>query len=558
MARTSEYSKPQAAAAPSGRVWQAALYVRLSREDGDKVESESILSQKAYLQDFLKGRSDLRLYQIYVDDGWSGTNFDRPQFLSMIEDIRARRVNCVIVKDLSRFGRNYIESGRYLETFFPMMRVRFISVNDHIDSYADPGSLGNMIVPMKNVMNDEYCRDISTKVRSSLNIRRSQGKFIGSFAAYGYRKDPADHNRLLIDEEAAQVVRSIYAWFLGGQSVLGIAQRLNAQGIPNPSEYKRRQGLKYRHPAGKKLDGLWPDSSVRRILRNELYTGVMVQHRNEVISYKVQISRPVAEREWIRVDGTHEAIISRETFDLAQALFARDTRTAPGKVQVGVLSGFVKCADCGRAMNRKRISQPYRDYDYYICSTFKKMKKGACTKHTIRSDRLEHVVLVTLQKQIALAVEMEELMTAIRSCEAASRSSQLLTAQLSGAEREQARIQQILLELYPDLKNGLLSQPQYLALKKQYEAQLEGLEQTIARLREQAASLAEGRPEENDFISSFTQFRNITALTREVVVALVENIYVHEDGSIDIQFHFSDSYELAAEFIENNRHLVPA
>ena len=185
MARTSKYSKPKAAAAPSGRVWQAALYVRLSREDGDKVESESILSQKAYLQDFLKGRSDLRLYQIYVDDGWSGTNFDRPQFLSMIEDIRARRVDCVIVKDLSRFGRNYIESGRYLETFFPMMRVRFISVNDHIDSYADPGSLGNMIVPMKNVMNDEYCRDISTKVRSSLNIRRSQGKFIGSFAAYG-------------------------------------------------------------------------------------------------------------------------------------------------------------------------------------------------------------------------------------------------------------------------------------------------------------------------------------------------------------------------------------
>jgi len=555
MARTSKYFEKNQAPSSAAKVWKTALYVRLSREDGDKPESESVNSQKAFLANFLLSHSDLEFYRLYVDDGWSGTNFERPQFKTMIEDIRAGAVNCVVVKDLSRFGRNYIEAGRYLETFFPMMRVRFIAVNDNIDSYSDPRSINNAIVPMKNVMNDEYCRDISMKVRSSLDTRRAQGKFIGAFAAYGYRKDPENHNRLIVDQEAAEVVRSIFRLFLGGMSVIGIAKHLNALGIPNPSEYKRRMGDKYRHPAGSTLDGLWPDSSVRRILKNELYTGVMVQGKNETVSYKVNISRAVEPESWFRVENTHEAIISRDIFDAAQRLFARDTRTPPKARTVGLFAGLIKCADCGRAMNKKSITHRYGVYQYYICSTYKKMKNSACSKHTIRADKLENAVLVTLQKQISLAVDMEALIKTINESENANSASQRLEAALAANRTERRKAEGILLDLYPDYKIGLLSEQQYRALKERYERQLESLDATGENLREQLEKRACGVPD-GGFIGSFAKHRNLETLNREILTELVENIYVHEGGAIEIVFRYCDAFALAAEYIENNRHLL--
>lgn len=558
MARKSKHTITGRAQAATAKLWQTALYVRLSREDGDKAESESIRSQKDYLQDYLSYHQDLIAYKIYVDDGWSGTNFQRPQFSAMIEDIQEEKVNCVLVKDLSRFGRNYIEAGHYLETFFPMNRVRFISINDHIDSYENPASVANVIVPMKNVMNDEYCRDISMKVRSSLNIRREQGKFIGSFATYGYKKDPDDHHKLIIDEEAAAVVRDIYHWFLSGDSILGIAKRLNSLGIPNPSAYKRKQGLKYHHPSNDKLDGLWPDSSVRRILKNEMYTGVMVQGRNEIISYKVQISRARDESDWIRVENTHEAIISSDTFEMAQDLFSRDTRTTPGKGQVDLFSGFLRCADCGKAMNKKLISQPYRTYCYYICSTFKKMNSSACTKHTIRSDILEATVLKVIQQQIDLAVEMDSLINAIRNSDQAASASEKLERALAAQQKELDRCEKMLIDLYPDYKSGLISQNSYLALKKQYEQQYDKTEQIIADLQAQIDTIESSELPQNEFIASFLQHQNVTRLSRELLVSLVENIYVYEGGGIEIKFRFADSYELAAEYIEANKHLLTA
>lgn len=558
MARKSKYNRTNQPQSSAAKLWQTALYVRLSREDGDKLESESIISQKAYLQDYLQSHKDLVQYRVYADDGWTGTNFDRPQFLAMIDDIKAGRVNCVLVKDLSRFGRNYVESGRYLETFFPLMGIRFISVNDHIDSYADPNSLSNIMIPMKNVMNDEYCRDISNKVRSSLDIRRSQGKYIGSFATYGYKKDPNDHHHLIIDEDAAAIVRNIYSWFLEGKSILGIAKQLNALGIPNPSAYKRLQGMKYHHPANEKLDGLWPDSSVRRILRNEMYTGVMVQGRNKVISYKVQVARAVPEENWIRVENTHEAIIPRETFGLVQELLQRDTRAAPGKQSLDLFSGFLRCADCGRAMNKKLISQPYKNYCYYICSTFKKMNSDACTKHTIRSDKLGEAVLTVIQKQIELAVEMDDLLESISQIKQKNRAEEQLEQALNHQMNEQTRIENILLELYPDFKASLLSQDSYMTLKKQYEDQLAKTQETICNLREQLASCSSTESIANDFISTLLRHRNITSLTRELLIELVDKILIHEGGSIDIHFRFADSYRLAAEYIEENKHLLAA
>ena len=548
MARKSKYEKTMQN--PSVRLWKPALYVRLSREDGDREESDSITSQRELLSEFAAAQEDMAAPAVYTDDGCTGTDFDRPAFGRMVDDLRAGQIDCVIVKDLSRFGRNYVGVGEYLERVFPMLGVRFISVNDHVDSFLDPRSMNNLVVPFKNIINDEYCRDISNKVRASLDLKRRQGKFIGSFASYGYRKDPNDHNRLVVDEQAAAVVRDIFDWFVGGMSVLGIAKRLNAACIPNPSAYKQGQGMSYRHPASEQLDGLWPDSSVRRILKNRLYTGTMVQGKNRIKSYKLHISEALPEEEWIAVEQTHEAIVSPEIFEKAQSLFARDTRTAPQKGSVYLFSGFVRCADCGRAMNRKTISQPYGDYHYYICSTYKKQHSGACTKHTLRSDRLEQAVLESLRYQIALAVEMDELIAAIRESGAKKCPTKRLIAERTQLEQERTRIEQMKLALYPDWKAGDISREEYLALKEGFAQKQAQLDKRIAMLQEQIRETENGVDQTNAFLMQFVRYRNLEKLTREVVVELIEMIYVHEGGDITIRFRFSDAYAAAKDYIE--------
>ena len=550
MARKSKYEKQSNKL--STALWKPALYIRLSREDGDREKSNSIASQRELLTEFANTQTDMAAPRLYVDDGYTGTDFDRLDFRRMMHDLRAGIVNCVIVKDLSRLGRNYVKVGEYLEHTFPLLNVRFIALSERIDSVADPRSADSLIVPFRNILNDEYAHDISNKVRASLDLKRRQGKFIGSFSSYGYRKDPNDHSRLLIDEPAAAVVRDIFNWFIGGTSVLGIAKKLNAMGIPNPSAYKRQQGMNYRHPASGTLDGLWPDSSVRRILRNPLYTGTMVQGKNRTKSYKLHISEAVPEDEWITVAQTHEAIIPIELFAKAQSLFARDTRTAPTQPQVYLFSGFLRCADCGKAMNRKTISQPYRNYYYYICSTFKKQHSGACTKHTIRSDRLEQAVLETLRSQIALAVEMDELIAEINRSGARSRSADHLQTERTQLETERERIEQMKLSLYPDWKAGDISREEYHRLKEQFEQQQARLDTRLASLQTRIDEAQNGVDETNSFLSQFVKYRNLQTLTREAVVELIDMIYVHEGGKITIKFKFSDAYAAAQDYIQKH------
>lgn len=550
MARKSKYGQPSGK--PSTRLWKPALYVRLSREDGDREESDSIANQRDMLAEFAAAQDDLAAPAFYTDDGYTGTDFDRPGFRRMMDDLRAGTVNCVIVKDLSRFGRNYVGVGEYLEQVFPLLDVRFISVNDRVDSFLDPRSVNNLVVPFKNIINDEYCRDISNKVRASLDLKRRQGKFIGSFASYGYRKDPADHSRLLVDGQAAAVVRDIFDWFVGGMSVLGIAKRLNEMGVPNPSAYKRRQGMNYRHPASDKLDGLWPDSSVRRILRNRLYTGTMVQGKTRIKSYKLHVSEAVPEADWMEVAATHEAIIPAELFERAQALFTRDTRTAPAQKEVYLFSGFLRCADCGRAMHRKTISQPYGDYHYYICSTFKKQHSGACTKHTIRSDRLEQAVLEALRHQIALAVEMDELVAEINRSSTRGHNAKRLLDERAQLEAEREHVEQMKLSLYPDWKAGDISREEYHQLKAQFEQRQAGLDGRIAAVQARIDEVQNGVDETNSFLTQFVQYRSLQKLTREAVVELIDMIYVHEGGGITIQFKFSDAYAAAKEYIQDH------
>lgn len=538
--------------ASNSQIWNAGLYIRLSREDGDKLESESISSQRAIIEQFALARDDINIFDYYIDDGWSGTDFERPDFKRMFDDITSKRINCVIVKDLSRFGRNYVEAGKYLEIVFPMLKVRFIAVNDMIDSIENPSSMNTMMVPIKNIMNDEYCRDISTKVRSSLDIRRKQGKFIGSFASYGYKKDPSDHNKLIIDDEAAEIVRYIFEKFIGGYSMIGIARDLNNKGILNPSEYKKNKGLNYRHSHTALDCKLWCDTTVRRILTNEIYIGNLVQKRNEVVSYKVHVCKSVSKEKHIRVEHTHDPIISEEDFFKVQSLLMRDTRTSPKASRLSVFAGFLKCADCERAMQKKTISQPYKNYNYYVCSTYRKLDQHKCTKHPIRSDVLEDAVLVVLNKYIQIAVDFDRAICAINKSKSYNNKSTRLLSAINAKNSEIESAKKILLDLYPDLKAGLLSRDNYLALKEKYENQICIAEKAMSELQAELDKQASGIDEKNEFITKFKQYHGLTKLTREVLIELVENIYIHEGGAIEIHLKCRDEFLAATEYIFNN------
>lgn len=538
------------------RTWKVALYIRLSREDDDdKAESYSVTSQREILKEYLKQHPDMELYDIYIDDGWSGTNFDRPDFQRMIADIKARRVTCVVVKDLSRFCRNAVDGGYYLDNVFVSLQVRFIAINNCLDTFSDNMNAATrcISVGVQNVINESVAATTSVNVRGTLNVNREKGQFIGSFPTYGYAKSPDDHHQLIIDEEPAAIVRQIYAWFIAGKSIIGIAKELNERGIPNPSMYKRLKGMKYRHPAGASNDGLWPDSSVRRILTNEMYIGNMVQGKNTTISYKIKKCRAIPKEEWIIVEGTHEPIIEKDTFYQAQALFNKNIRKSPTKSEVDLFSGLVRCSDCHRIMNKKTNQHSYGTYHYYRCATARKMKKSACGNHTIRIDKMQHTVMVTIQKMVELAVQMSEALSKINRDPQRVKESDHLRQSLETLTSQREKEYRMQLDLYPDWKSGVITQQEYLALKANIAEKIAVLDTKIENVKKTLDAYAHGIDDENAFITAFKKYENFTELTRGMLVELVDEILVHDNASIDVNFKFADAYQQVVEYIELNK-----
>ena len=535
--------------------WQAALYIRLSRDDGDKVESDSVTYQREILKEHLRLHPDIILHDIYVDDGWSGTNFNRPDFQRMMDDIYAGRVNCVIVKDLSRFCRNASEGGQYLDNIFVRHRVRFIAVNNGIDTASGTMNAATQLISVgvTNVINESVAATTSVNVRGTLNVNRQQGKFIGSFPTYGYLKDPEDHHKLIVDPETAPIVRMIFERFLCGCSIMGIAKELNAMGIPNPTAYKRSKGFRYHHPAGEKTNGLWPDSSVRRILRNEMYIGNMVQGKNTTISYKIKQCRAVPKEDWIRVEGTHEAIIDPVTFEKAQKLFSRHIRKSPKQDEVALFSGLVRCGHCGRIMSKKTNRHPYGTYHYYRCTTHNKMDPSRCTGQTIRIDRLENAVLVFLQTMVAASVEYGELLEKIRQSGHRRTESNHLQQSLATQTAERTKYHRMMVELYPDWKNGDISREEYLTLKADLSARIRTLDDSISRLRQTVEQYESGMEENNAFLNHFRKYRNLTCLNRSMLVELVQEIRIYEGGRLEILLNFQDELQALTDYLDRNR-----
>lgn len=522
------------------RTYKAALYIRLSREDGDKPESDSVVNQKRILDSFIAAQPDIELVNYYVDDGYSGANFNRPAFNRMMADIYAGKVTCVIVKDSSRFGRNASESGRYIGEIFPRLQVRFIAVNDLIDSGKSQSIASDFLnVGFRGLMNEYYVAANSESIRSTLNMERRKGEFIGSFAKYGYKKDPSDHHKLLIDEPAAEVVRKIYSLYLNGIGIRGIVRRLNEHGIPNPSTYKRMQGLNFKARTVSD-SSLWCDKTVRRTLKDEMYTGVMIQGKCQKINYKNKAVRSCTPDEWIRVEDTHEPIIDKADFDRVQKMLQSGVKGAVQSGSVDLFAGLLKCADCGHALIKKTNHNPDKTYVYYRCSTHCKCKT-ACTAHTIRYEQLYHCVLYCIRQMVDAAVNADDVLRQMKENQVKV-SDEGLKKQLDKQEQELEKVIRRMADLYPDLKDGVINVDQYRIMKEKYEQAQKDLTQSIQKLKESLGEADTDIVTKNEFIEHFKKHGNIDRLTRPILTELIDRIVVHKDGTLDIAFNFCDAF----------------
>ena len=516
----------------------AAIYLRLSSDDGDKAESDSIRNQRSLLQDFVSKHSELSLIEEYVDDGYSGANFERPAFQRMMEDVRNHKINCIIVKDLSRLGRNYIETGRYLEKIFPVLGVRFIAVNDHYDSADTKNDADQIIVPFKNLINDAYCRDISMKIRSQLEIKRKKGEFTGSYASYGYAKDPIDKNHLVIDEYAAEIVRFIFNMKMDGYSADRISMKLNEMGVLTPMEYKRSCGFNYTCGFRSYKDAKWCATSVLRILKNELYVGTMVQGKTRKINYKVKACMDVRPEDWVKVEGTHEPIVSRELFECVQNLMKLDTRTSPEEEMIYIFSGLLRCGDCGQNMVRRVVKKKGKQYHYYHCSTYK--NKEGCTSHNISDAKLQKVVLEAIQKQIALLVQADAIMAQIENIPQQQFGVKLLDSQIRTLNAEVQKYKDLRNNLYQDMVDGVITREEYRDIKQTFTRKMERAEESIRELETKKRRLLSNEMRTQKWVEEFKNCRNIESLDRKVTVMLIERIVIYSSDRIEIHFNHAD------------------
>lgn len=527
-------------------------YLRLSKEDDDIAKSEtlqsnSIENQKEYIEDYLQSKPEIRVVDFYIDDGYSGVNFDRPDFQRMLQDIKDKKINCVIVKDLSRLGRNYIEVGKYIERLFPFLGVRFIAINDNFDSADDAALSNNIIVPFKNLINDAYCRDISIKIRSHLEVKRKRGEFIGAFPVYGYMRGE-DKNKLIVDPCAAEIVKEIFAMKMEGMSQQAIADELNRLGVLSPAEYKKEQGSGYKTVFQTHSRAKWTAVAVLRVLTNEVYMGTLIQGKESTTNYKVRVREKKPKEEWIRVENAHEAIISRTDFELISDILQKDTRVSTGKSAVSVYSGYLVCADCGCSMVRKKVRSGSLEYVYYVCSGNKK-DKDICSSHRISENTLNMAITKTLQLHLKQLGDLQESIRYIRETSGNSDKIKKLVLQSEKRKEDIEKYNRLKLECYEDYKKELITQDEYMLFKKELDNRIEEIQRAITELGKKKRMLLDGGYEKESLLEKFLTSKEIE-LKRSILVRFISRIYVYEDHRIEIIFRYQDEIRQLLGIVE--------
>jgi len=520
-------------------IYKAAIYARASREDEDS--SITIQNQKDLVKDYISGIADIEVVGEYEDDGYSGIDFLRPGFTAMMEKVNQKDINCIVVKDLSRLGRNYIEVGKFMEVIFPNLDIRFISVNDQYDTAKPHNDANDLLIPFKNILNESYLRDISIKIRSNLAVKRKKGEFVSAFASYGYIRDPENRHRMIIDDHSAGVVRDIYRMKIEGFSCAAIAQRLNGSGEPAPSEYKVMQGMKYTTAFKKNIIAQWSVPTIIHILKNRVYTGILEQGKQTTVSYKVKKKIFLAPEKWAVIKDAHEEIVSPLEFETVQHLMELETRVPPGKTMVYPLSGFLYCNDCGNILIRRTVTSKGKKYFYYMCGTHK-CGKG-CTAHRINEKELITAVLTSIKMKINVMLNIEHCFQFIQSMTDNVKAEMKLNTQILDRKAEINDCESYKMALWEDYKNGLIEADDFKLFSGEYTDHIAELRKSIEHMEEEIELLTNNKSPSRLMLENFKYHRNITVLNREAVSTLIDRIDVYENKRIEITLKYEDKYK---------------
>jgi len=504
------------------KLYSVGIYCRLSKDDVGSGDSSSIATQKEMLGKYVHDNG-WTVFDYYVDDGYSGTNFNRPSFQRMIEDIENGNINMVVVKDLSRLGRNYIQTGQYTDIYFPDRNVRFVALNDGIDSINSD----NDIAPFRNILNQMYSTDISKKVKSALRAKKQQGLFLGSFAPFGYQKDPENKNKLIIEESGAAIVRRMYDLCASGHGTPYIAKVLNREGIPCPREH--RGNLYPQYKPKKQLE--WGTESVHYILRSRLYKGDMVQGMHDCSRFKRTPTKRRPVEEWYIVPNTHEPIINDELWHYVQKCMNTRKRVQRGG-EPQLFSGFIKCPDCGYALAyANRFGT-----EYYSCGHYRRWGTVHCTQHYINKNVLIAAVLDDIRSHAQMAIDDMEGFAAKLAAQNGDKEEQhiqALSSELKTVKARHAELDRIIEQLYEDKVSGNLTGDRFRKLSRKYEAEQPSLERRIEELTHEIERLNASRRDTSAWVKLIKNYADIQELDRIVLGELVEKITVSEAQVID-------------------------
>ncbi len=552
MARTSRKQMDSPAQVPHETIWDTCIYGRLSDEDDRKKENDSIGNQISMLERYISERPYLKLTSVFKDVNQTGTNFDRPGFNKMMAAIKGGKINCIVVKDLSRFGRNYIETGTYLEKILPFFSVRFISVNDNYDSLNANNQDEGYVVPLKNLIHDVYARDISQKTKSGLAVKRSKGEFTGCVTAYGYKK--ADNGKLVIDEETAPVVRDIFKWARNGMGDMSIAQKLNELGIPSPSQYRYMKGvLKNQRYANMRY---WYKSAVRRILVNPVYLGHMVQGKTKSDLWGKGGCMELPQNQWVEVKNTHTPLVDEETFlAIRQIKQERDSsqRKEVEPQRSNILKGLIFCGDCKRSMKRRKSLKSNGSALYFFtCATYEDIAKNDCVRKRMNEPDLLSILYTAIRKQIDLAVDMDRIVSKLNAKEGFCQHQSEVDAEISETEKKLSRLSMLRSSLYEDYQEKILDEAEYFFTKAKYEEDVIALRSRLDEMSMQKNRLNTMLTPYNPWMAALKKFKKNKAITGEMISELIERVEIFSDQTVSICFRYRDEFESLLGFIESD------
>ncbi|MCL2399355.1 MAG: recombinase family protein [Defluviitaleaceae bacterium] len=508
------------------QVYNVALYLRLSREDELAGQSESIQNQRDFLTRHVLEKG-WNICDVYIDDGFSGLNYDRPDFQRMLADIEQKKINLVITKDLSRLGRDYIDTGYYLERYFPTQKVRYIALNDNIDTMQDTGN--NDLSPFKAVINDMYAKDISKKIRTSFDVKRHKGEFIGAFAPYGYAKDPNDKNKLIIDDVASEVVKRIFSLYIGGESMGAIVRRFNDEGLPCPTKHKNKTTT-YKNAMIKRY--IWTQETIKRILTNPSYIGNMAQRRQEKINYKLEKYRKIPPNEWIIAEGTHEPLIDKSDFDFVQELIAKKiVHYSKSEKTEHLLNGLLFCQDCGAKLTYRRNTQKKM---IAICMTYSKFGVTQCSNHAIQETKVEEYVFNHLREtaKVALSSDFGDKFNDLKIAPDENKKEPI-TQRL-------AEIKGIIKDLYTDKLKGIIDEELFVEMSGQFSSEKIRLSKRLAEIEAESIT-----PINYDYKSLIRSIANFEVIDRVILVKLINRIEISENKEIFIFYNFPNPIKTA-------------